>query len=265
VLNHVVIGDGHHVMIFHGGKLDHRHMVDAIEPVFHGIDGWKRIYVDLPGHGRSAADASYRSQDDVLAAVTKFAATQFPGQTFALIGESRGSYTAQGFAYAHPELTDGLLLIVPGGNTEASRGKLPEHRTIVSDQLLRSELTDDELARFDRLVVQNRSIIEKIRRTKIPAIPLHDREMEERIGNYFEFSFDLGGPDAVFDRPSLIISGRQDAIAGYADAIESLPTYPRATYALMDTAGHSLAWERPDLFKALARDWLQRLSLELSE
>jgi pimeloyl-ACP methyl ester carboxylesterase len=257
----VVFGDGRHVVLIHGGKLDHRHMVDAIEPVFHGIDGWKRIYVDLPGHGQSTADASYRSQDDVLAAVTEFAAAQFPGQTFALIGESRGSYIAQGFAHAQPELIDGLLLIVPGGNTPASRAKLPKHQTIVSDKVLRSELADDEIGRFDRLVVQNRSIVEKIRRTKIPAIPLHDGDLEDRIANAFEFSFDLNGPDAVFEKPSLIISGRQDAIAGYADAIDSLPNYPRATYALLDTAGHSLAWERPDLFKALARDWLHRLSL----
>ena len=130
-----------------------------------------------------------------------------------------------------------------------------------SDKELLSELADDEVGRFDRLVVQNRSIVEKIRRTKLPAIPLHDQDLEDRIASAFEFSFDLRGPDAVFEKPSLIISGRQDAIAGYEDAIDSLPTYPRATYALLDTAGHSLAWERPDLFNALARDWLQRLSL----
>ena len=262
MLNHVVIGKGRHVLVFHGGKRDHRHMVDAIEPVFQGIDGWKRIYIDLPGHGQSAADESYRTQDDVLAAVTEFAATQFPEQTFALIGESRGSYIAQGLAYLRPELIDGLLLIVPGGNIATSSEKLPEHQTIVSDKELRSELAGDELGRFDRLVVQNRSIVEKIRRTKLPAISMHDSGLEDRIAAAFAFSFDLRSSNAVFDKPSLIISGRQDAIAGYSDAIDSLPTYPRATYALLDTAGHSLAWERPELFKALARDWLQRLSLE---
>jgi pimeloyl-ACP methyl ester carboxylesterase len=247
-------------MVFHGGKLDHRHMLDAIEPAFDGSDGWQRIYVDLPGHGLSAADASLQSQDDVLRAVTDFAAERLAGQSFALIGESRGSHIAQGVAFVRPELVDGLLLIVPGGNTKESEALLPEHKTLAPDEALRSELPENELHRFERLVVQNRDIIEKIRRTKIPAVPLHDPELEERVQSSFEFSFDLHGPDAVFGKPCLIVSGRQDAIAGYSEAIDSLSNYPRATFALLDTAGHSLAWERPQVFKALVIDWLERLS-----
>jgi len=35
--------------------------------------------------------------------------------------------------------------------------------------------------------------------------------------------------------------------------------FSRATLAVLDTAGHALAWERPEVFHALMRDWLDRL------
>ena len=62
-----------------------------------------------------------------------------------------------------------------------------------------------------------------------------------------------------YDGPSLIVCGRQDAVTGYADQYELLPHYPRATYAVLDVAGHNLQLEQPALFGALIREWLQRL------
>jgi len=64
----------------------------------------------------------------------------------------------------------------------------------------------------------------------------------------------------VFEGPSLIVAGRQDSTTGYLDAIDLLPQFPRATIAVLDSAGHGLAWERPELFDALLRDWLVRLA-----
>ena len=65
----------------------------------------------------------------------------------------------------------------------------------------------------------------------------------------------------VFDGPSLIVAGRQDSMSGYLDAVDLLPQFTRATLAVLDSAGHGLAWERPDLFNALFQDWLARLSI----
>ena len=62
----VSYGEGITILVMHGGSLEHRHMLDAIEPVFDGLVGWRRVYIDLPGHGRSAVDDSVVSQDDVL-------------------------------------------------------------------------------------------------------------------------------------------------------------------------------------------------------
>ena len=86
-------GEGHPVLVLHGGGLDHRHMLDAVEPVFEHRSGFQRVYVDLPGHGRSHGP-DIRSQDDVVAAVRSFCDDRFD-TPFAVVGESRGSLIAR--------------------------------------------------------------------------------------------------------------------------------------------------------------------------
>ena len=63
---------------------------------------------------------------------------------------------------------------------------------------------------------------------------------------------------AAFPAPTLIVAGRRDSTAGYADAAELLEHYPRATLAVIEDAGHALMHERPDLLAALLGDWLAR-------
>ena len=58
-----------------------------------------------------------------------------------------------------------------------------------------------------------------------------------------------------------MVCGRQDAVTGYADQWGLLPHYPRATYAVLDVAGHNLQIEQPALFGALVTEWLQRIQL----
>ncbi len=259
MLHHVVIGNGRPVMLVHGAALDHRHMVETFEPIFEECEGWQRIYIDMPGHGKSPARETINTQLDLLNAVMDFATTTFPGQPMALIGESRGSLIAQGFAYLRPELVEGLLLITPGGSPNGPPGRIPKHQTLMPDPALLAEFGESERAGPEILVVHKREIFEKRRRAILPAIPLHDTAQAARVLKAFDFPFDLAAPDDRFDKPSLIVSGRQDSWSGYADAVDWLPTYPRATFALLDTAGHALVWERPEVFRALTLDWLSRM------
>ncbi|MBF9028762.1 alpha/beta fold hydrolase [Rhodobacterales bacterium HKCCE3408] len=257
-----LVGEGTPILILHGGGLDHRHMMEALEPVFERTEGWRRVYVDLPGHGRSVADDSVRTQDDVLDMLSAFVSRAFPEERCALIGESRGSYHAMGLAHKRPDDVIGMMLIVAGGMDPGSGNSLPEHRTLIPDASVRpADVSAEAMARFERLVVQSPEILEKIERTKVPAARLADSDLAGRIAQAFTFSFDLSSrPDKVFDRPCLILNGRQDAIAGYRDMMDALELYPRATLAVLDRAGHSLAWEQPDLFEALTLEWLRRVS-----
>jgi pimeloyl-ACP methyl ester carboxylesterase len=57
----------------------------------------------------------------------------------------------------------------------------------------------------------------------------------------------------------LILTGRQDASVGYAGAWRLLEHYPRATFAVLDRAGHGLPHEQVELLGALLGEWLDRV------
>ena len=66
-INYVVFGRGKPLLVLHGGGLDHRHIVNAMEPVFKESSDWMRIYPDLPGHGLTTIADSIENHDQVLA------------------------------------------------------------------------------------------------------------------------------------------------------------------------------------------------------
>lgn len=260
MLHHVIVGDGKPVLILHGSTLDHRHMMESLEPIFEQLDGWKRIYVDMPGHGKSPPQESIATQDDLLGAVMGFLAEALSDQTFAIAGESRGSYIAHGMVHLNPKPVCGVALIVPGGSPTADPTRLPSHKVLEADPSLRDEMAEDEAERFDNFyVVQRHDILEKARRSKYPARALWDSDQGSRVNSAFDFSFHIKGETTTFDGPSLIVAGRQDSVSGHLDAVDLLPQFTRASLAILDTAGHGLAWERPEVFNALFRDWLERV------
>jgi pimeloyl-ACP methyl ester carboxylesterase len=64
---------------------------------------------------------------------------------------------------------------------------------------------------------------------------------------------------ASFGKPTLILVGRQDSVTGYRDAWDLVEHYPRATFAVLDRAGHGLDLEQRGLFEALVGEWLDRV------
>ncbi len=254
-----IYGDGRPILILHGSPLDHRHMLSAMEPLFEHRGGWKRIYPDLPGHGKSSVAESITDQEQVLEIVQGFVNEVIPGQSFAIAGESRGGYLARGIVYKNPERVDGVLFIVPARYAVAPVDALPSHITLVRDEALISELAPHEISRFERLVVQSRETLAKIRKYKLPALALADEAFQARIMENYEYSFDVDSPAKPFKKPTLILLGRQDSIVGYRDAWKMIESFPRATFAILDKAGHSLSWEQEELFFALANEWLQRV------
>lgn len=261
MLNNLILGEGRPILLLHGATLDHRHMMESFEPIFAQRGGWQRIYVDLPGHGQSPARDSIRTQDDMLRSVVGFIAEKLPGRRLAVAGESRGSYIAQGLVHLHPDKISGVALIVPGGSPTADPARLPEYVVLARGDDLGDGVSEDERMWLESFhVVQTREIVERARRSKVPARPLHDAAQAARVNEAFDFSFHASGDKTRFDGPSLIVAGRQDCMSGYLDAIDLHAQFTRSTLAVLDAAGHGLAWERPAVFKALMNDWLDRVS-----
>ena len=258
-VHYEVFGEGRPILVLHGGYLDHRHMVDALEPLFENREGWKRIYIDIPGHGKSPVDASITTHDQVLDIILDFMDEVAPEQSFAIAGESRGGYLARGIVHKRPDIVDGVLLIVPSRYAVCSKESVPPHVTLVKVDELIPTLAPDEIGRFDRLVVQSREVLEKIRNFKTPAVAVADEAHQNKVMESFEYSFDVDIPENPLEKPALFLLGRQDSMVGYRDALNVIENFPRATFAILDKAGHSLSWEQQELFFALANEWLHRV------
>lgn len=257
-------GDGTPVVLIHGWSADHRYMVADLEPVFARQVGWRRIYLDLPGHGRTPAPSWLQSQDQVLSIVSDFVDAVLPDQPFAIVGSSYGGHTALGLLRQVPERILGACLIVP--DLPAPDGtRLTEPVTVLHpDPVGLGELASDELWMLQGLVTHERWMVEELRAHDVPAYRQADYEFLRRLNDRYLATGAAGHPGPAFNRPSVILTGRQDATTGFRAAWSLVDELPRASLAVLDLAGHQLGRiERPALFEALVADWLDRMERDL--
>lgn len=257
-----ILGKGKPILIIHGFFPDHRLMKGCMEPIFQNHNGWKRIYFDLPGMGRTKSKPWIKNSDQMLEIILDFVDTIIPVQTFLLVGESYGGYMARGIINKRPESVDGLLLICPLIIAEANKRILPKHVILIKDQNLLSRIPKDEADEFNSLsVIQNQRIWERFRDEVLSALKISD---EAFLTNFQEkgyaFSFDLDSLRRQYDNPTLFILGKQDHIVGYKDAWEILESYPRSSFVVLDKAGHNLQIEQEKLFNELVTEWLNRVA-----
>jgi pimeloyl-ACP methyl ester carboxylesterase len=261
-VNYEVIGEGRPIVMLHGWPLDHRQMKFDMEPLFVHRDGWKRFYLDLPGMGQTPGMDWITNQDQMLEVVLAFIDKVIPGQHLVVAGASYGGLLARGVLHQRLALVDGLLLIVPSIKTESTKRTLPPKVTLVEDWALVSELDSTEVQGFiDVAVVQSRKLVEAMRAVIIPAVQIADYPFLSRIDANANFSFDVDQLPEAFLGPTLILTGRQDHVCGYRDTWNILENFPRATFAVVDCAGHALTVEREGIAHALMTDWLSRLEI----
>ena len=136
-LYYKVIGQGKPVLAIHGLGCSSELMEGCLEPIFEKHAGYKRIYLDLPGMGRSDADPAFASADAILEMLLNFIETVIGGHSFLLAGESYGGYLARGILAKKRSEIDGLLLICPVVVPN------PQERILPKDSLLIREVGFD--------------------------------------------------------------------------------------------------------------------------
>ena len=261
-VHYEVFGEGRPIIVLPGWGLNTRLTAHEIEPYFQGREGWKRIYIDPPGHGRTPGKDWITNQDQILEVLLACIDKLTTGQRFGLLGISLGAYLARGVVRYHAELIDGIAMIVPAIITEDKKRTVPPYKVLIEDPAVRADITPAEADLYDMAVVHSRKWLDYQR--TFPDISEHESGDFEFLGKIREqpenyaFSFDVDNVSEPFPGPSLIITGRQDAIVGYRDAWNILGNYPRATYVVLDRAGHQLE-DKADLVNVLMNDWLDRV------
>lgn len=245
--HYVEHGAGRPVLVLHGAGVDHGEPEACFEPVFGGLEGFRRIYPDLPGMGRTAASDGMRSAEDVLDTMLDFAAEVTGGTAYLLVGHSADAYYAQAMAARAPRQVAGLALVCP---LLPGLRDVPEHRVVVGS----GEIGDDAFRSY--FVVQSPEMLERYERYVAPAAALVDRAALERIGERWELPPD---PGPAYAGPTLIVAGRLDSTVGHAAAADLVDQYQHASLAVVDDAGHALPHEQPALLRALVDEWLARV------
>ena len=248
-VHYVEHGEGAPVVALHGAGVDHREVMACLDPVFDALTGYRRIYLDLPGMGRTPAPETIRSADDVLDVLLAFIDGVVGDQPLLVAGHSAGGYYAQAIAGQRPEQAVGLALLCP---LLAGIHDVPAHEVIVSS----GDIGDDEFR--DYFTVQTAETLDRYESYDQPAGQLADQSALARIGEQWELTV-RPQEKAPYRRPTLVVTGRQDSALGYSRAWELLEHYPRATFAVLDRAGHALPHEQPELLRALVTEWLDRV------
>jgi pimeloyl-ACP methyl ester carboxylesterase len=165
-------------------------------------------------------------------------------------GHSAGGYYAQAIAGQRPEQVVGLALLCP---LLTGVRDLPEHEVVYGS----GSIGNEEFRGY--FTVQTLQTLDRYERYVEPAEKLADQSALARIGERWELTARPQEQKAAYRRPTLLVTGRQDSTVGYARAWDLLDGYPRATFAVLDRAGHALPHEQPELLGSLVTEWLSRV------
>ncbi|MDI3210981.1 alpha/beta hydrolase [Arthrobacter sp. AL12] len=242
-------GSGVPFLALHCAGVDHREIEAAIEAVVPG-PGYRRIYPDLPGMGRSTT-GDLACNDDVVALIADFIDRLEAGPVM-LRGHSYGAYLARGVAAQRPDTVRALALLCPVAERAQN---VPDHQVVFQDADAHYELEPGQRQGFEEyFVVRTPATARRYRSHIVPGSRLVDAPGLGRI--FAGWMVDVG--PGTFPAQTLIAAGRRDSVVGYTDALDLPERYPHATLAVADGGGHALMHERPDLRAALLRDWLDR-------
>ena len=256
------IGQGQPVLLIHGYHVDHRLMTGCMEPVFQEAQGYRRVYIDLPGMGKTKSAPWIVNSDVMLDILLAFVDEVIPGERFLLAGESYGGYLARGIIQRAAGRVAGVMLLCPAIEADYAKRTLPHHVVLKKEEELFARLSPSEAEEFSGInVIQTKEVWERFRDEILPGIRLADQPYLDWFrDNGYAFSFDVDKLEKPYSGPALFLLGRQDASVGYRDAWSILENYPRATFAVLDRAGHNLQIEQAGLFRALVLEWLERVN-----
>ena len=276
-------GVGFPFVAIHGFTLDRRMSIGAFEPAFDG-EGWaavpasagslrpeggrsarryRRVYPDLPFMGESDDLDPGAGSDEMLGALRGFVEAAVPEGPFLLAGESYGGYLARGLARELGERVAGLFLLCPAIVARQAERDAPPPALLREEDGWASGASPEEAEGYlECAVVASRYAFERARAEVLSGISVARGAALARLqAGRYTFSFDglgrAGEPfDLPFERPACFFLGRQDSSVGWRDALCLAPRYPRASYHILDAAGHNAQIEEAGAFAAAFGAWI---------
>ncbi len=222
------------------------------DSLFQGLadSGFRVIRFDYYGRGWSDRPMVTYDQDLFVRQLAGLLDSLGVDEPVSLGGLSFGASIVTSFTARHPERVGSLIYVDPVFNT--GRPLPPEERSPLawnihmvlrggSDEMARGQMFDffrperhpEWVARY-RVGQQFEGTREALRRTRVAvAVAPHQAAQLRQLG--------------ADPRPVLVVWGRQDQAAPFAESRALLAAMPRATLLPVDSAGHLSHIERPDV------------------
>jgi pimeloyl-ACP methyl ester carboxylesterase len=152
-------------------------------------------------------------------------------------------------------------LIVPRVVSSPAERTLPQKRVLARESKFLETIDEKARAGFEEVaVLQTKDHWNRYVKDITSGVNVADNVFLQRLNPAIDsFSFDTEAMTKKFEKPTLILTGHQDHIVGYRDAWTVIENYPRATFAVLDRAGHALQIEQEQIFNVLVNEWLDRV------
>jgi pimeloyl-ACP methyl ester carboxylesterase len=214
--------------------------------------------------GKTKGQPWITGTDQMLDVVLNFIDGVLPNQHFLVAGESYGGYLARGVIKARRALVEGLLLICPVASQETRQANAPAYQVLEKDEALLNSLSEEDRNYLTGInVVQTRRVWERFEQDIRPSLQVADYDfLENSLSQNVSYRVDVDQIESPYPQPALLMMGRQDCVVGYRDQWQFIENFPRASFMILDKAGHNLQIEQDVLFNAAVNEWLDRVRAE---
>ncbi|GAA1726307.1 alpha/beta hydrolase [Aeromicrobium alkaliterrae] len=244
------------VVFVQGNGVDHRLLLD-LDDVFEADGRFERFHLDLPGFGQTSPLDGLGGLPEIADWLDEVIGEQVGSRPFLLVACSLGGLLAREVVRRRSDQCAGFAILAPVVDSVRENRRVPEHVVLEEEPGLLATIPPEHVELFAPLaVIRTRATWERFASAALPGLLAADAEAMERLDQ--RYSLEELPDEAIdgYDRPVLIVAGRQDAVVGWQDQVELARRFPRATVAVLDRTGHNTHLERPALVRALLTDWL---------
>ncbi len=156
-INYEIIGEGKPLLMIHGNWCDHKLMKGCMERIFENaeksdLQGFKRIYIDLPGMGNTLLKEEISTTDELFDILKEAVDKLISEETYYISSESYGSYLARALLKKDFERIGGLMMICPVAVAEFEKRDIPKPEIVERDLDLYRSLSDNDKRTCDTVL-----------------------------------------------------------------------------------------------------------------
>lgn len=248
-------GSGVPIVFIHGNGVDHRLLL-GLDDLFAESGAWERIYLDLPGFGKTPALAGEGGLPEIAEWCHEVVGSLVGDRPFAAVGNSLGGLIVRELVARRPHQILGFALLAPVVHPDPARRTTPQKVVLRRDPELLASLDPTDAKLFaDMAVVQTEANWLRFREAALPGLQLADSGAMERLAARYVLPQQPDARIRGYDRPVLIVVGRQDHVVGFEDQAGLALDFPSATYVVLDEAGHNVHLDQPQAVHTQLRQW----------